>query len=312
MWSGLVCGLAWPGPVWPGVFALHFPSGQARVGGAAAMSSSSSLAVAAAAALQLLLLLFVACAEGGATPSPLGLAYPSSSSLPSSTVSAFMPEQYDGELARTFAEYASAGFTVAAVVSAQQGALRAYVGEWSVPGQAPIVVVAFKGTQYNSLRTWIKNLDFLELDYGYPGVEGAKVHSGFFTSYNFTDLRPGVVSAVTSLQGNNNHGNGVNNHNNYIRTRVEANNGQKCIVVVGHSLGGAFAAFCALDLKLNFGYENVKMVTFGQPRIGNRKFSEFFNSQIPNAMRMTHQSDPVPHLPPLLGKGYRHFPTEAR
>ena len=44
--------------------------------------------------------------------------------------------------------------------------------------------------------------------------------------------------------------------------------------------------------------KNIQMVSFGQPRIGNSVFAEYFNMLLPNTYRITHAHDMVPHLPP--------------
>jgi len=46
------------------------------------------------------------------------------------------------------------------------------------------------------------------------------------------------------------------------------------------SLGGALATLCALDLKLNQGAHDVRLYTYGSPRVGNSVFAEWFESQI--------------------------------
>jgi predicted lipase len=45
------------------------------------------------------------------------------------------------------------------------------------------------------------------------------------------------------------------------------------IFVTGHSLGGALAVIAALDLKLSLNVK-VTVYTYGQPRVGNAKFSD--------------------------------------
>jgi pimeloyl-ACP methyl ester carboxylesterase len=57
-----------------------------------------------------------------------------------------------------------------------------------------------------------------------------KVHSGFFSSYNNTILRVAITSAVRKAR------------NTY---------GDINVIVTGHSMGGAMAAFCALDLSVS-------------------------------------------------------------
>lgn len=87
------------------------------------------------------------------------------------------------------------------------------------------------------------------------------------------------------------------------------------VIITGHSMGGAMASFCALDLSVNFGFKNIEVFTFGQPRVGNFAFSVYYNEYVPLTIRVTHAHDLVPHLPPyypLVGqKTYHHFATEV-
>lgn len=75
------------------------------------------------------------------------------------------------------------------------------------------------------------------------------------------------------------------------------------------------ASFCALDLAISFGSDNVHLMTFGQPRVGNAAFASYFTKYVPNTIRVTHEHDIVPHLPPyfffLPHLTYRHFPREV-
>jgi len=68
-------------------------------------------------------------------------------------------------------------------------------------------------------------------------------------------------------------------------------------------------------LQVNEGEENVQVMTFGQPRVGNAAFASYFNLLVPNTFRIIHDRDIVPHLPPYYHlfpqKTYHHFPTEV-
>lgn len=69
--------------------------------------------------------------------------------------------------------------------------------------------------------------------------------------------------------------------------------------MTGHSLGGALATHAAIQLLS----ENIpvdQFYTFGSPRVGDNKFSTWFDSYLKtnNRFRVTHGRDPVPHLPP--------------
>ena len=43
--------------------------------------------------------------------------------------------------------------------------------------------------------------------------------------------------------------------------------------MTGHSLGGALAVLCALDLQDIYG--NINLYTFGCPRVGNAAFAQY-------------------------------------
>ena len=50
--------------------------------------------------------------------------------------------------------------------------------------------------------------------------------------------------------------------------------------VLGHSMGSAMATICALDLKFTLDLPDVRVYTFGSPRVGNDIFSKFFADTI--------------------------------
>lgn len=68
------------------------------------------------------------------------------------------------------------------------------------------------------------------------------------------------------------------------------------IIVCGHSLGGALAQVCALQLKLLTGL-NIQVYTFGSPRVGNKSFCRWMNQNVPNNYRLTMLHDPVTTVP---------------
>ena len=62
----------------------------------------------------------------------------------------------------------------------------------------------------------------------------------------------------------------------------------KQLLITGHSLGGALATLCALDFRLNPvpNYQpTIKVITFGAPQVGNEKFVEIFNQNVPDCQR---------------------------
>lgn len=46
------------------------------------------------------------------------------------------------------------------------------------------------------------------------------------------------------------------------------------------SLGGAMATLCALDLRLNLKMPDVRVYTFGSPRVGNLIFAQWFEGVV--------------------------------
>ena len=51
------------------------------------------------------------------------------------------------------------------------------------------------------------------------------------------------------------------------------------LYAVGHSMGAAMATIAALDLKFKANLSDVRLVTFGSPRVGNEVFARFLQSQ---------------------------------
>ncbi|KAK4388474.1 Lipase [Sesamum angolense] len=220
---------------------------------------------------------------------------------------------YNHTLARILVQYASAvylsdltelftwtcsrcggpteGFEIIELIVDVQHCLQAFVG---VAADLNAIVIAFRGTQETSIQNWVEDLYWKQLDSDYPGVDDAKVHHGFYSAYHNTSLRPGILNAVQE---------------------AKELYGDIKIMVTGHSMGGAMAAFCGLDLRLSLGEQNVQVLTFGQPRIGNAVFASYYSQVVPNTIRVTNGHDVVPHLPPYYyyfpQKAYHHFPREV-
>jgi hypothetical protein len=184
------------------------------------------------------------------------------------------------------------GFQVIEIIFDVEHCLQAYVG---VAKDLNAIIIAFRGTQEHSIQNWVSDLFWKQLDLNYPDMPDAMVHHGFYSAYHNTTVRPAVLAAVKRAKKS--YGANIN------------------IIVTGHSMGGAMAAFCGLDLVVNEGEENVQVMTFGQPRVGNAAFASYYSLLVPNTFRITHDRDIVPHLPPFFylfpQKTYHHFPTEV-
>uniref|UniRef100_A0A1I7YAZ7 Lipase_3 domain-containing protein n=1 Tax=Steinernema glaseri TaxID=37863 RepID=A0A1I7YAZ7_9BILA len=101
----------------------------------------------------------------------------------------------------------------------------------------------------------------------------------------------------------------------YKTLAVEENLGNKPgykVYVTGHSLGGALAAL--ISKKIVFEGKRAKdqvfLVTFGEPRVGNYKFSVEFKQQVPYSFRVVHGQDPIPHVP-TCGDGIDMFTSNC-
>jgi hypothetical protein len=79
------------------------------------------------------------------------------------------------------------------------------------------------------------------------------------------------------------------------------------IVVTGHSLGGALATLAASTAHFP---TQTRVVTFGSPKVGDKKFVKNFATAVPNCSRVVFEADVVPFLPTL--PQYEHVHGELR
>ncbi|NJM96153.1 MAG: lipase family protein [Phormidesmis sp. RL_2_1] len=124
-------------------------------------------------------------------------------------------------------------------------------------------------------------------DLVYPDAYGepsrpVRMHSGFITAY--LSVRDGIQNYVSNSSATQYH-------------------------ITGHSLGGALATLCAIDIQYNFGDRvAVEAYTFGSPRVGNGAFVESYNRRIPNTWRVVNGWDAIVGVP-VPWQGYRHVDT---
>jgi hypothetical protein len=155
------------------------------------------------------------------------------------------------------------------------------------------IVLAFKGTDSHSYYNWVENMRTWRTDVaiGLKGApQGAYVHGGFFYSYNSSFLAGNLTEATGAL----------------LKKHPSAP-----VFVAGHSLGGALATLCALDLRVRFGPDiDLRLVTFGSPRVGNYIFAQWLDAQVSIHWRFTHNRDIVPSVPPQY-MGFYHVAREV-
>ncbi|CAI2354986.1 unnamed protein product [Caenorhabditis sp. 36 PRJEB53466] len=83
--------------------------------------------------------------------------------------------------------------------------------------------------------------------------------------------------------------------------------------VAGHSLGGSLASLAAsyvIGTKVVDG-SRVKLVTYGEPRTGNKDYAHAHDAQLAFSYRVTHNRDVVPHVPNEDYMGYYHNKYEV-
>ncbi|KAG9289572.1 hypothetical protein G9A89_002345 [Geosiphon pyriformis] len=160
---------------------------------------------------------------------------------------------------------------------------KAYV---AVNDEKKAVIMSFKGT--SDIPSVITDSKARLLNY--PGVQNAKVHSGFWATYLGT--RNETVGFIQKI---------FPQYRNYT------------FILTGHSLGGAIAILQLLDLvNLRvFTPRNLITFTYGQPRVGNGAFANYVDSINFPIFRIVNKNDIVPHLPPWTPVvGYRHHSPE--
>ena len=71
------------------------------------------------------------------------------------------------------------------------------------------------------------------------------------------------------------------------------------LIITGISLGGGLAQLSYIDIKASGAFDNVEVITFGTPRVGNKNWAAFFDSIVEHS-RFYIFDDPVPAFPTCL------------
>lgn len=82
--------------------------------------------------------------------------------------------------------------------------------------------------------------------------------AGFYVSYNNSMLEPNITASIR---------------------KMHAEHPDAPLYALGHSMGAALATICAMDVKFKVGLKDVRLYTFGSPRVGNAEFASFVYSQ---------------------------------
>lgn len=171
------------------------------------------------------------------------------------------------------------GFVVTSIIYDKGTDTQGYIGY--LPSDKSIYVV-FRGSE--STKNWISNLDAIKVDYAsFPECK-CQVHKGFYHAEQI--VFPAVLAEVKRLRSA---------YSSY------------AVKVTGHSLGAALAQLTSMDLVKNGIATSV--YNYGQPRTGDKAYSQFANSKV-TTWRVTHNKDPVPHLPLTAVMEFHHVCTE--
>ena len=172
------------------------------------------------------------------------------------------------------------------------------------------IVVVFCGSQsvydtMTSSQIWMKKDPT-----GGPGM----IHAGFAEAYD--EIRSMFLGQMRLLflknngDGGGGGGGGGGSGGGGGRAIV------KNVYIGGHSLGGVFAVLAAKDMtsSLHMELDDMRVITFGAPRIGNALFAKDCQNKIggrgqSSVYRFTHGDDVVPSIPPEW-LGYVHFGQE--
>ncbi|MBN8641364.1 MAG: lipase family protein [Flavobacteriales bacterium] len=133
------------------------------------------------------------------------------------------------------------------------------------------IVLAFRGTVYNSIMDWVN--DLLVKPVAVTGIQG-KVHDGFNNAVNAI-LAP-IVMQIKSL--------------------LKANPSAK-LYITGHSKGAGMAPIAAYYLS-NLGIYATSVYLFAPPLSGTSDYATAYNKLFPDTFLYENYLDIVPLLPP--------------
>lgn len=145
------------------------------------------------------------------------------------------------------------------------------------------LIISFRGTQ--QIKDLLTDFNAWQQVIPYGNYHSKiRVHAGVLSAYK--SVRGTILEHVSS-----------NKHN------IDD------IYITGHSLGGALAIFCAVDIQYNYNLKPIVYIS-GNPAVGNKEFVRSYNKRVPDTIRTYLKKDIVPKLPPwwfqLKYGGYSH------
>ncbi|MDF5721451.1 MAG: lipase [Rhizonema sp. PD37] len=161
------------------------------------------------------------------------------------------------------------GDTVTQTVKIQQ-LIPVYFGFVLTSKTANIII--FRGTQRTT--EWIRDILLFQKDY--EGFANSKIHSGFARIYQRLAQQTHDIAS-------------------------KLNPSVPCYIS-GHSLGSALATLAAVDIAQKFPKlkEQIRLYTYGGPRVGNPNFAQIHSQIVPNSYRIFNLADTIPLSPPTV------------
>ena len=142
-----------------------------------------------------------------------------------------------------------------------------------------IAYIAFRGTM--ETQEWMQNFTYRQTPFPKSNKmkqqhalflnnskNSPNIHSGFLEVYN--NFRNNLIDKIKQLK-------------------------PKQVLIGGHSLGGAIATICGLDLKI-LGYNTI-VYNFASPRVGDDEFCNLINKSNLPLYRVVNTSDVAPTFP---------------
>lgn len=146
--------------------------------------------------------------------------------------------------------------------------------------------ICFKGT--STLNDICFNFDI------YPRIfinDSIRIHNGFLKKY--LSMKNDIIKTINFI---------LNKKNNKIKE----------ISFNGHSSGGAIANIASLDMSYIYENMDIKCMTFGAPRVGNKDFIDIYNKRIKKSLRIVNQNDIITHVPLPIIYTHNHKPIIIR
>lgn len=143
--------------------------------------------------------------------------------------------------------------------------------------------ICFKGT--STFNDICFNFDI------YPRIfinDNIRIHNGFLKKY--LSMKNNIIKTINFI---------IHNKTNKIKE----------ISFNGHSSGGAIANIASLDMSYIYENYNIKCVTFGSPRVGNKQFMDEYNKRIKNSLRVVNKNDIITYVPLPIIYTHNHKPV---